>query len=786
MKNLLLSFIIISIFSTQFVYSQWTDMLLPAAPGGDINSIVIKGDKIFAGKREGIFVSDDDGLHWRKINPKLPARYFDPQLFSIIATDDYIVVALANDDVHISWDNGVTWISQGLTTHPHTTPFIMAADGDWIICGQVIEGYFNGQSTDAGQSWTQYDSIPSPIYSAAIHDSVAFVATPSGLFRSVDFGTNWDKVHDISTIVEDPLPIAITEDKVYIGVSEYDGNAYILASPDNGASWPQNSFLPCQFLNAIIDCPASADSQFIFAASDSGIFRSDDKGQSWIKKNSGLKSDLVFSLAFKEQNIGGTPLLLAGTSNGIFVSSDYGNSWTGIGGPEDWVFSTTGTDIYGLSSQPILSGYSKYSYSNARTGNITGIIHSANNGTFWDKEYADYLDGNSQITSFVVNNNNILFAAGYRFDPIVPGGESSIVFSSENGGSEWKSIYIDSSKYAPVLGVQLSDVYMNIHSGGLYRFFENGNSRELLHPVLSPLATLDSITYPPVSSFATDGNTIYLSGSERKIIPGTRPPKVYFYNLIAYSDDNGQNWTRVESPLDSITMVNNMQTDTLSIISEIYPDGNHIMVGMYAYNFSSNPWETAYGGGFFHLFYNGSKWIIADTAFTNISVFAFAANGSTIFAGTEKGVFSTNDHGSNWYNISTGMGNIYVKDLFISGSYLFASTSNGVWKRPLAEITSIDRKETNKNFPGKYSLSQNYPNPFNPLTIIYYQLATTTNVKLIVYDSVGREVKTLVNQRQTAGTHKVAFNAQDLSSGVYIYKLKAGKYEQSRKMILLR
>lgn len=88
--------------------------------------------------------------------------------------------------------------------------------------------------------------------------------------------------------------------------------------------------------------------------------------------------------------------------------------------------------------------------------------------------------------------------------------------------------------------------------------------------------------------------------------------------------------------------------------------------------------------------------------------------------------------------------------------------------------------------PAKFALNQNYPNPFNPVTGIEYNIATTGDVSLTVYDVLGREVATLAQEIQSAGNYTVQFDGADLPSGVYIYRLQAGEFMQSRKMVLLK
>ena len=85
-----------------------------------------------------------------------------------------------------------------------------------------------------------------------------------------------------------------------------------------------------------------------------------------------------------------------------------------------------------------------------------------------------------------------------------------------------------------------------------------------------------------------------------------------------------------------------------------------------------------------------------------------------------------------------------------------------------------------------YALAQNHPNPFNPTTVVPYSLAELTHVSLRIFDLVGREVMTLVNEEQPAGWHEVFFDASALPSGLYFYRLQTLQYTATRKMLVLK
>ena len=90
--------------------------------------------------------------------------------------------------------------------------------------------------------------------------------------------------------------------------------------------------------------------------------------------------------------------------------------------------------------------------------------------------------------------------------------------------------------------------------------------------------------------------------------------------------------------------------------------------------------------------------------------------------------------------------------------------------------------------PERFELAQNYPNPFNPTTVISYELPAAGNVRLVVFDLLGREVAVLVNERKEPGAYQVRFDAHlsGLSSGIYFYRLTAGEFYEVKKMIVLR
>jgi Secretion system C-terminal sorting domain len=121
------------------------------------------------------------------------------------------------------------------------------------------------------------------------------------------------------------------------------------------------------------------------------------------------------------------------------------------------------------------------------------------------------------------------------------------------------------------------------------------------------------------------------------------------------------------------------------------------------------------------------------------------------------------------------------------GNYTINAGHDGPlrWDSASVSITVTDVGENPSN-PTEFRLYDNYPNPFNPSTTIRYSIPEASFTTIKIYDALGNEVSSLVNETKNAGTYEVEFNATDLSSGIYYYTLQAGSFNQTKKMILIK
>jgi hypothetical protein len=380
------------------------------------------------------------------------------------------------------------------------------------------------------------------------------------------------------------------------------------------------------------------------------------------------------------------------------------------------------------------------------------------------------------ILSLAVNGNNI-FA----------GTQSNGVFLSTNNGVSWSQTALNNITVNS-LAVKENNLLAGAF-GGIYLSTNNGASW-----IFDSL----NLDYGEVTSFVLSGNNIF-AGTR-----GSVPNGIYGVYISA---NNGINWTHtnINERIISLGAIGN------NIFAGKFRDG--LDYGIYLSTNSGMNWaqislETIANcfaisenkiylgtGGILYGVYlstnNGANW--TQTALSNKSVISLAVNGNNVFAGTvDSGFYMSTNNGQYWTQKNQGFGFIpFVKSIIITNNFIFAGLNiNSVWRRPLSELVGL--QNIISEIPTSYILSQNYPNPFNPATNIKYKItksvkSETSNVKLIIFDIIGKEVEKLINEKQSPGTYEVNFDGSNFSSGIYFYSLFVdGVRLDTKKMILFK
>jgi len=361
------------------------------------------------------------------------------------------------------------------------------------------------------------------------------------------------------------------------------------------------------------------------------------------------------------------------------------------------------------------------------------------------------------------------------------GTESGGVFLSTNNGASWTAVNARlTNTDVRALVVSGSNLFAGTFGGGIFLSTDNGGGWTAVNNGLT-LLDADVLAVSDTNLFAA----------------------TLGYSQVFLSTNNGTSWTRVSNVGGEITSFAVSGSDLFA---------GAILVGGGAYRSTDNgaSWTVVntglsnqnvlslsmsrgylfagtWGSGVFLSTNNGTSWSTANSGLPlNASVWSIAFSGGNVFASTDSGgVFLSSNNGTNWTSVNAGLASAFVAKLVVSDTYLFAGTyGGGLWRRPLSEM--ITDVESEQQMPTQFALEQNYPNPFNPSTKIKYQIPNTNFVMLKAFDVLGREVRTLVNEEMKAGSYEVTFDAENLSSGVYLYRFTTKDFVATKKLLVLR
>ncbi|MGE5861369.1 MAG: T9SS type A sorting domain-containing protein, partial [Ignavibacteria bacterium] len=390
-----------------------------------------------------------------------------------------------------------------------------------------------------------------------------------------------------------------------------------------------------------------------------------------------------------------------------------------------------------------------------------------------------------------------IFTIGGNKDFVYAGSNIGNLFRSSDNGSTWVISYTFPATPCVDIAV-FNEKIVVVSSCHAFRSFDNGET------------WLDSIVtcnwYEPNYFFAQFNSYGLLYGGRIYIYEEYHPYHLFYGGDIRISSNFGLNWTRIFYNNYTAPLTMNFSNDNFWLISYrnngLYSStdngANWILIenGLHKYSSVNNieyVSDTLLVSDEYHFIYystnEGKKWDSLE--FSGTKKIRINSN-NNIFIATQDKVYSLtfiNDLPV-YLPFQDSVSTIY--DMFIdSAGYLYIGYDNGLLRSEYSTLTEIEKNNL-FNKIDNYSLFQNYPNPFNPATIIEYQLPIESTLIIKLYDLLGREITTLVNEERKAGRYKIEFNTDNykLSSGVYFVRMTAknntGIFSETKKMVLLK
>jgi len=565
-------------------------------------------------------------------------------------------------------------------------------------------------------------------------DSLQYVyaVTSKGIFKQNPDSNIWHSLNTFNLTGEVSSIFVDRRQNIYAA----NANNQIFKSTDLGKTWTKDNLWNNGSIKQFSD-DAYGDIFVITSGINTGdnIFKFSPGGSSWVQIDAGISNITNNSLVYYK-DLNGSNTIFAATNFGLFASTDRGTTWT--------------EQDKGIHSGTIY-GYAKANNGRDVASNVQGISFKNSSDTVWQKTYplngfiSDlpiYSDPLGNLYTTIPGKNN---SAAY----------SSILKSTDNG-STWLpdtlglASTIGNLFYADELGVE--------HMAGT--FYSGYNPGLVFKKTVNNSWTLDTTgtgagSYMYGTSFLSDGKGyLYLSGHY--------PGKIFRKPI------SGNSWVTDTAGIPKTVNYFNFMS--------AHPDGTIFGTARYVswlYKRVNNAWApvTIPAGD-----------VITAMSIDNSGNIFIALENWAVYPSVDIGVYYSQDKGATWNYVA--LDSILVNSLVSFGASTYAITNGyGVYLLNPGNATTVKSLST---LPKNFELYQNYPNPFNPSTVISYQMPTAGHVVLKIYDILGRDVATLVNEEKSAGNYKVTFNGSRLASGMYFYQLKAGDYLQTKKLMLLK
>ncbi len=665
-------------------------------------------------------------------------------LYSIYFVSENIGYAGGVHDLLIkTTDGGATWSEVTFDAGDGTVYSIYFENENigWALSG-VSKGGTISHTTDGGANWTtQATETTTPLksmsFSSSGHGVCAGGKKGKFAFYYTTDGTTWVKA---------PTPTGIPG--VY---SKTDINTVAMASNDVACAsgWGSPIGLQPTFTirtldggaNWVYQTQAEEDRLYVnmygmmFKDELNGIavggssykgtvlYKTTDGGLNWKEANCPM------GFQGKAVNWVNNKICIVGSGGGIAVSDDAGVTWS----LETEIVNSTLKDIKRLPNGNIISA-----------GFYGACIVSSDGGATWKSSYAADQNVSPTIENLFFLNENIGYAAQ----------RNRMISKTTDGGNTWTQIMKDTNATSfNNYGVQFlsEDVGFVVgkYGSGVSAFFTTTNGG----------TTWSS----QIAKLPDELNALHFFDANNGVVVGDE-------SVLSYTTDGGTTW-------NSAT-VNNAPSGSSDFFEVEFYDNNFGLVC---------------GDVLLKTNDAGKTWNYVDVTDLPRKIKACEiVNAQTWYLAGDKYLLKTTDAGATWTDVVdlTIVTARQTYDVMVDAKgypWLACGSSSIYTPSPKVSVKQIDN-----NIPNEFNLEANYPNPFNPTTKIKYSIPVETRrgvsqqVVLKVYNLLGQEVATLVNETQKSGTYEVEFNAKELTSGIYIYTLQNAGYLQSRKMLLVK
>ena len=622
------------------------------------------------------------------------------------------------------------------------------------------------KSYDKGENWFKLKEFTDNLYSIAISESdtsVLYASAEGKIYKSTNSGIDWLITNNSA------LALQIEVNKYNPATIYYrDRNGRVFKSRESGA----NPLMIKNYASKIIMHPTDTLTiycHYTALVGPGAIEKTTDEGLTWtVIFNQWLgEPTAIYSLALDPNN---PEILYAGIGDlGIFKSTNGGNDWE----------PTRLSNSY----MPYYFELDKNNPEKITVGQYGwGIIKTTDGGINWHQ--AQFYPSNQyqllKCADIVYNpqdSNEGYLAAKYTLHKTTDGGESWVYQNKLFG--------VNAIAYHPanpnILVAGLSDISLS-GASYIYRSTNGGEDWYMIEESGPPFMSLTRFYHHPQNP-----DLIYGIGGRR----------------IYKSTDFGVSW---ENKVNGIIDDGIGNTNAISDFA-IFEKNPEIMycTQRQAKDNKGHLYKTTNGG---------EEWFRIDSALINLSqknwinsLWLDLNNAKRLYVGLkgreDGGLYLTEDDGQNWRRIYAGSIEAGRSGLMKSDNQtphnIYFSTDFGIAKL-LDTFTVTTIREIDNQIPVNYYLSQNFPNPFNPVTTIKFSIPALTpslslgervsegrvRVTLKIYDVLGREVATLVNEAKEPGIYEVKFDASKLSSGVYIYRLTSKDFTASRKMMVVK